>query len=134
MADAQTAEPIIQGLKFKGVDEQELKTIVHRELDTALGAENGQLSIERQLALKYYLGEPLGNEVEGRSQVIMRSVLEVIEWVLPSLLRIFTASDKIANIEPNREQEEKAADQATQYVSHIFYRDNPGFMILHDWF
>ena len=64
----------------------------------------------------------------------MRSVLEAIEWVLPALIRIFTASDKICVVEPPRPGTETAAKQATDYVNHIFYRDNPGFMILHDWF
>ena len=64
----------------------------------------------------------------------MRSVLEAVEWVLPALLRIFTASDQICLIEPNLPGAEEKAKRATQYINHIFYRDNAGFMILHDWF
>ena len=60
--------------------------------------------------------------------------MEAVEWVLPALLRIFTASEKICVVEapfPNLEQQ---ARQATDYINHIFHRDNPGFMVLHDWF
>src|SRR4051812_30295620 len=64
----------------------------------------------------------------------MRTVMENVEWVIPALLRIFTASDKICIIEPLREQDEQAAKQATEYVNYIFNNENPGFMILHDWF
>jgi hypothetical protein len=123
----------VQGLKYKNLDEGELKQIIARELDTALGAEGGTLSQDRETALKYYQGDAFGNEVDGRSQVVMRSVLETVEWVLPALLRIFTASDKIAEFEPTREDDEAAGEQATKYVSYIFYRDNSGFMLLHDW-
>lgn len=112
----------------------ELKSIVRRELDNALGIEGGRLSAERRKALEYYEGEPYGDEVEGRSSVVMRSVMETVEWVLPALLRIFCASDKIADFEPIREQDEGAAQQATDYVSFIFYKDNQGFIALHDWF
>lgn len=115
------------------MDPLELKQIIARELDSALGVEGGKLSTDRRTALEYYEGEPFGNEVDGRSQVVMLSVLEAVEWVLPALLRIFTASDKIANFEPTREQDEAAGEQATDYVSYIFYRDNSGFMLLHDW-
>jgi hypothetical protein len=108
---------------------------------TLKGTDGGQLSDQRRQALQFYQGEPFGNEVDGRSQVVMRSVLEAVEWVLPALLRIFTASDKIAEFEPQGtdnpqllQMREAAAEQATEYITHIFYRDNPGFIILHDWF
>ena len=116
------------------MDELELKQIIARELDAALGTEGGKLSTDRRTALEYYEGEPFGNEVDGRSQVVMRSVMETVEWVLPALLRIFTASDKLVRYEPTREQDEKAADQATSYGNYIIYRDNPGFMVIYDWF
>ena len=116
------------------MDLTELQSIIRRELDQSLGMDGSKLSVERRQALEYYEGEPFGNEMDGRSQVVMRTVLEVVEWVLPALLRIFTASDKIANIEPLREDQQAAAEQATEYISYIFYRDNPGFQILHDWF
>lgn len=116
------------------MDISELQSVIQRELDTALGADGSKLSTERRQALEYYEGEPFGNEVDDRSQVVSRVVLETVEWILPALLRIFTASDKIAEIEPLRPDQEKAAEQATDYISYIFYRDNPGFQILHDWF
>lgn len=112
----------------------ELSSIIRRELDLALGQDGSKLSVERRQALEFYEGEPFGNEVDDRSQVVMRTVMETVEWILPALLRIFTASDRIAEIEPLRPDQEQAAEQATEYVSYIFYRDNPGFQILHDWF
>jgi len=128
------AEPIRQGLDLGELDEDEVKSIIQRELENALGNNDGDLARQRQEALKYYDGEKFGNEVDGRSEVVMRSVLEAVEWVLPALLRIFTASDQICLIEPNLPGSEDKAKRATQYINWIFYRDNPGFMILHDWF
>lgn len=116
------------------IDRDTLLSIIKRELDASLGVEGGKLSFDRRQNLKYYEGEPFGNEIEGRSQVVMLSTLEAVEWVLPALLRIFTQSDKVANFEPTRQQGEGAADQATSYCNYIFYEDNPGFMLLHDWF
>src|SRR4249920_25333 len=92
-----------QGLDLGGDwDEDEVKAIVQRELDDALGQDGGTLSSERLNALKYYQGEPFGDEIEGRSQVVALSVLEAVEWLLPALMRIFTASDKICVVEPGR--------------------------------
>lgn len=114
-------------------DLDEVKRIVQGELDAALGQDGGQLSQERLAALQYYNGEPLGTEVEGRSSVVMRSVLEAVEWVLPALLRIFTASDQICVVEPRLPGQEEQAEIATQYLNFIWSRDNEGFSILHDW-
>jgi hypothetical protein len=129
-------DPVAQGLDLSeyGWDEDEVKRIVRQELDAAVGQDGGSLAQERLQAQKFFNGEPFGDEVEGRSQIVLRTVMEAIEWVLPALLRIFTASGQIAIVEPPAPQLEQQARQATEYLNHVFYRDNPGFMILHDWF
>src|SRR4051812_41956172 len=131
------AAPVRQdGLKYKdkAIDEDEVKSVIRHELEQALGQDGGTFSDERRRALEYYEGGPLGTEVEGRSTVVMRSVLEAVEWVLPALIRIFTASDKICVVNPTKPEQEQIAKLATDYMTHIFYRDNDGFNVLHDWF
>jgi hypothetical protein len=129
----------------------ELKNIIRQELNQAIGAENGKLSNERQELMKYYQGQEFADPPPGqnRSKVVMLTVLETVEWVLPALLRIFTASDTIAELAPIRTtmtppptppgvpppmDPEEAGRQATEYVNHVFNVDNQGFMVLHDWF
>jgi len=129
-----TREVIEQGLDLDELEEERVKAIIGQELDEALGQDGGELSNARLEALKYYSGEPFGNEVDDRSQVVMRTVLEAVEWVLPALIRIFTASEKICIVEPPRPGMEEQARQATDYLNHIFHKDNQGFLILHDWF
>jgi len=127
-------QPVAQGLDLPdGLDEDEVKQVVQQELQAALGQDGGSLAQERLQAQKYFAGEPLGNEVEGRSQLVFKTVLEAVEWALPALLRIFTASDQICIVDPPRPGLEARAAQASEYLNHIFHRDNPGFMILHDW-
>ena len=55
-----------------------LKSLIGQEITNSLGFYGGQLSEQRRNALKFYLGEPLGNEVEGQSQVRSQDVLEVV--------------------------------------------------------
>src|SRR5580765_3740626 len=74
-------EPIRQGLDLGELEEDEVKSIIQRELENALGNNDGDLARQRQEALRYYDGEKFGNEVDGRSEVVMRSVLEAVEWV-----------------------------------------------------
>ena len=127
-------EEIVQGLDLDELDEENVKSIIQEELDSALGKDGGQLSHDRMEAMKYYNGELFGNEVADRSQVVMRTVLEAVEWVLPALMRIFTASDKLGVVEPPRPGMEGIARQATDFLNYTLMSDNNGFMLLHDWF
>ena len=131
MADTTEQSTLVEDQK---IDEVQLKAIIANELENALGVDGGKLSNQRRDALKQYLGEPYGNEIDGRSQVVDRTILETVEWILPALLRIFTASDKVVNVEPQLPEDEEIARQQTEYANYIFTRDNDGFLILHTWF
>lgn len=115
-------------------DDNKLKSILESEIDDAIGYLETETTDERQQALEYYLGEPYGNEVEGKSQIITREVAEVVDGALPQLMRVFTSSNDAVVFEPVNDGDEETAEQATKYVNHIFYKDNNGFEIMHDWF
>lgn len=117
----------------KRIDDDQLKSILQNELSSALGIEGGQLSEDRRRLLALYQGKPLGNEVEGQSQVVTREVFETIEWIIPSLIRLFVQNDTVAEFLPYRPEEEAVADQASQYVNYILTVDNDFFSILLDW-
>ncbi|MGE0653035.1 MAG: hypothetical protein AB7P12_15000, partial [Alphaproteobacteria bacterium] len=116
------------------MSEQELKAIVAAEIADATAFAGGRLAEERRRALDYYLGEPFGNEQEGRSQVVSTDVADTVEWILPSLLRIFTAGDDVVRFEPTGPEDEEVARQATEYVNWIFQRDNRGFLTFYTLF
>jgi hypothetical protein len=115
-------------------DDNKLKSILDSEIDDAIGYLETETTDERQKALEYYLGEPYGNEVEGKSQIVTREVAEAVDGALPQLMRVFTASDDAVIFEPINQGDEDKAEQATLYVNHIFNKDNNGFEIMHDWF
>ena len=111
-----------------------LLALISQEISSSLGFYSSDLSKQREDALKYYLGEPLGNEVEGRSSVVSQDLLEVVESMLPSLMRMFTQSDKMVNFDPQGPEDVPYAEQITDYCNFIFNRDNDGFSILHSMF
>lgn len=114
-------------------DDNKLKSILEAEIDDAIGYLETETTDERQKALEYYLGEPYGNEVEGKSSIVTREVAEVVDGALPQLMRVFTSADDAVVFEPVNQGDEETAEQATTYVNHIFYKDNNGFEIMHDW-
>lgn len=95
---------------------------------------NNELSAERVQSLKYYLGEPFGNEVEGRSQVVSRDVSDTIEWIKPSLMRIFASGDEILSFDPKGPEDVEAAQQESDYVNYILTQKNNWFRTSYVWF
>jgi hypothetical protein len=92
------------------------------------------ISQQREQAMAYYYGLPFGNEVEGRSQFVDSTVQDTIEWIKPSLMRVFASGDEMVKFTPHGPEDVKMAEQATDYVNYVFTKDNPGFEILYSWF
>ena len=112
----------------------ELEALTRTEIDNAYGAWDGDLSGEISESIDYYLGEPFGNEQEGKSSVISRDVMDVIEWIMPSLMRVFTSNERAVVFDPVEPGDEDAAKQETDIVNHVFYKENDGFLNLYTWF
>jgi hypothetical protein len=115
------------------ITDEELLARVQGEITDSLGY-NDTVSKQRETAMDYYYALPFGNEVEGRSQYVDSSVMDTIEWIKPSLMRVFASGDEMVTFEPHGPEDVDAAEQATDYVNHIFTKDNNGWEILYTWF
>lgn len=104
------------------------------EIQESDASSRGTLAEEREEALDHYLGRPYGDEQEGRSHVVMRDVADTIEWIKPSLLKIFCAGDEVVRFDPVGPGDEAAAMQETDFCNHVVMQKNNGFLIFHDWF
>jgi len=113
--------------------EQELMSRIHQEINDSLGYD-GEISIQREEAIKYYYALPFGNEIDGRSQYVDSTVQDTIEWIKPSLMRVFASGDEMVKFTPHGPEDVQAAEQATDYVNYVFTKDNPGWEILYSWF
>ena len=120
--------------KLDSEDNRELIKTIESNIDDSLGYIQTETSKERQTALEFYMREPYGNEVEGRSQIVTGEVAEVVDGSLPSILKVFTQSNNAVVFEPVNEGDAEMAEQATMMANHVFYKDNNGFEIMHDWF
>ena len=116
------------------MNDYELKAIISSEIQSSLGYLGGELTEARAKSLDYYFSEPFGNEQEGRSQVISTDVADTIESILPQIMRTFTASPKAVQCVANNAGDEPIAKQATDYLNHVFYKDNDGFTNLYTFF
>jgi hypothetical protein len=112
----------------------EFQAILRNEIEQSIGYYDTEYSQDRLDAMDYYLGEPFGNEEEGRSQIVSTEVSDTIEQIMPSLMRIFTQSDEYVRFAPNGPEDVAGAEQASDYANWVINTDNRGFEIMHNWF
>lgn len=116
------------------MDDLELKAILEIEIDNAIGYLETETVEERTKAMEYYLRQPYGNEVEGKSQIVTGEVAEAIDGALPQLVRVFTSSEDAVRFEATKDGGDDFADQASDIANWVFYKQNDGFLVLHNWF
>lgn len=112
----------------------EILARIEEEERIGYGINDDELSNDRAKAINYYLGAPLGNEVEGRSQVVSFDVQDTIEAALPQLIKIFASGDQVVRFEPRSPDDEAAAEQETDYLNYVVMERNRGFEVIYTWF
>jgi hypothetical protein len=113
------------------IDPQALAAILMREFRIA-DAYHDQLLILQRQSERYYEGQSFGNEVEGRSQIVLPDVQEAVDYMGQSVLRTFSSGDRTVEFEATDESDEQAADDATSAINFVFMKQQDGFRILHD--
>jgi hypothetical protein len=119
------------------MDDTELLSIVSQHELNSLGyhGADNEITAEQERALNYYNGvmEDVP-AMEGGSSVVDGTVALVVDNALAALLKPFVSSDETVRFAPRGPEDVEIAEQATEYINFIFNTDNPGFLILHDWF
>jgi hypothetical protein len=116
------------------MDKHDLDALLSTLSSDAIGYAGSELSNQRADAMKYYMGEPFGNEAEGKSAYVSRDVQDTVEWIMPNLMEIFTSGDRTVNFDPEGPDDVASAEQETDYINYMFDRKIEGFKILHNWF
>lgn len=115
------------------LDESEIKALVAAEIRDAEEYQENEIIGDRERAINYYNGEmPDTPARKGWSSFRSRDVADVIGWVLPGIIRIFSASDRIVDYQPRNVGDEAFTDQASDYANYVFWVENEGYRILWD--
>ncbi len=116
------------------MSEEEIKVLIQMEIDNAIGYLETETVEARSDALNAYLRNPYGNEIEGKSQIVTGEVAEAVDGALPQLIRVFTSNEDAVQFEPVNQGDEPFAKQASEMANWVFYKQNDGFLIMHNWF
>lgn len=92
------------------------------------------LQTDRAKYHSFYMSAPLGNEVEGRSKVVMSDVADTVESIMPSLMRIFYGGEQVVQVQERGGEDEEKARFVEEKLNFDFQIQNEGFKIFYDWF
>lgn len=123
-----SAETIAKADKTERYD---ILALCREEMRRATGFENdAELKNDRERALLYFKGD-VGTDIpslHNRSKAVSSDLSDAIETILPDLMEIFTGGDDVVAFIPQREEDIESAKQETQYLNHVVFQDNPGFL------
>ena len=85
------------------MSDDDLARVIDGQIADALNYTQTDRAKHREAALDYFNGKiPELPPVEGRSKIVSRDVADLHGLILPSLLRVFFSSDRVAVYEPTR--------------------------------
>lgn len=115
-----------------GPNDEVYQATVRAMIDDAISFEESVLAPQREDNIKFFYGDYPEPEGEGKSTAVSTDFRDTVMAILPSLIRIFTASERVCNCVPNYQGQEEMAKQCTDYLNYVLWEDNPGFLIIHE--
>lgn len=113
------------------IEQSDLGAIISGELRNSTSYDQSALSQKRSLTLEYMRGimKDIPARPNGSSQT-SRDINDTISWMLPGIVRVFTATNKMVTYEQVKDEPPEWAEQATSYMNYSFFVQNPGYQIL----
>lgn len=104
-----------------------------RSVGFSINANSSELVADRQRALNYIKGDMSADvpSLPNRSQAVSTDVADTIETWLSDMVEVLAGGEDVVTFRPNGPEDEASARQETDYVNHVFFNENPGFMTLY---
>jgi|GEM_PF-2140580 len=85
-------------------------------------------------AFDYYFGKGYMKDLKGRSTVYTSDLADTIEWIMPSLVRIFAGGDDVTSLTPRKKENTQQVQNHNELVNYQIKVKNKWFIIINDWF
>jgi hypothetical protein len=108
----------------------ELANALKDEAANALGIDGDTIADEQVKAFERYLGRDYGDEIDGMSRVHTREVFETVEWLRPTIARVFAAGSKAIKVSAWGQGTEQLAQEATDYLNHVLFEEADGLAVI----
>ena len=118
----------------KAMKEDEILQAVKKDRDAAVQAQANFANKIRSCYNAYHAIVDAKYNIPGRSSIVSSDVMDTIEWMMPSLMRVFTASHDIVVIQPVGGEDVTAAEQHQALINYQFNYKMEGFTKFYTWF
>lgn len=122
-------------------DKVDVLKVLTAQKSASIGFDNNkELNSDRADALDYYKGKHEGAvkrdlpTLNNRSTYVSTDVANAIETTLPDVVEVFLSGDDKLTFKPQGVEDVEQAKQETDYVRHIIFQQNRGFLILYTGF
>jgi hypothetical protein len=118
----------------EALSEKQLTAILSQQIGLAkFDRKQGGRDASREKALDYYFGnmDPYVPPEPNRSRVVSTDVRDVVNWLMPQLLRVFTSARSMFVAEPREEGDIQYANDVTDGLNYIFWDENNGYETVH---
>ena len=126
-----------KGDKSADKSDGQIMAMLRSERESAVGfgyQNSDELSTQRQRALNYFKGDMRDvPAAANRSKATDSTVADTIETLLPDLMEIFTEEDTVT-FEPQGDEDIEAAKQETDYLRHVIFAQNSGWLEMYTAF
>jgi hypothetical protein len=118
------------------LDDSDFLAIVSEEHRQSVGFDtDDELNANREKSLEYIKGQMDDMpSLPNRSTAVSTDVSDAIETALPDIMEVFTGGEDVATFRPVGEEDVEAAAQETDYVNHVLFNENPGWLTLYTVF
>ncbi len=115
-------------------DDSDLLGLLQSEETDASTYYTSELAQAQAEAMDRYHARPYGDEAAGRSKVVTHDIEDMVNWIMPSLMRTFEPSDDLITCDDDNVEDGAPNLVATaQYLRHVFFKQVGGEDIIHDF-
>lgn len=136
--DADDSRPV--KADWRQMDDRDLISILTAEEVDSSSYYTSELAKDQADALDRFFAKKYGDEIEGRSQVCAHTLQDTINWLMPDLMRVFLQSDDLITVHEAEhdislmdQQSGLSTEDISDCLRHVFFKDNHGEAILHDF-
>jgi len=115
------------------ITDTQLEAIISQQIELAKSHyKTGGRQESRDKALDYYFGnmDKYVPPETNRSRVVSRDVADVIGWMMPQLMRVFTASGRMFVADPETAEDVEYAEEVSDGLNYVFWKDNKGYKVV----
>lgn len=121
--------------KATPLTEDQLVAMLRREETDASSFYTSEIAMAQADAMDAFNGK-IKNDIQlpNRSHAVTQDVRDTINWMMPALMRTFAPADDFLTVDdPMLEENDPTLSDACDYLKHVYFRDNPGEIVTHDF-